>query len=126
MTPKLFEPRNCSEAAIGESGKLGYRQESEIAGSLAGIQQQAEVRGRDAGSFKKAGLLDVVRDEVVVDLGTKLVKVAPDSQCVRQQECLVARSRGAYVCSRSGALSHAVTNGARAHSNRMGAATTSA
>jgi hypothetical protein len=53
MAPVLFEPRNCSQAAIGKSDKLGRGQESELAGSLAGIQQQAELVGETRAASKR-------------------------------------------------------------------------
>ena len=85
MAAVLFKARNRGQAATGERGKLGGGEESEFARRLARIQQQSDIRGRNACGFVKTVFFDVIGNKVVVALPAELTKIAPNTQSMFQQ-----------------------------------------
>ena len=81
----LLEARNGPKGLAGERGELRGGDESQLARSLPGIQQQPDIGGGNARGLVQALFSHVVGNQEVVPLGAELVEVTPDAQSVRDK-----------------------------------------
>src|ERR1700678_3849066 len=71
----LFQLVVGFETALSQGNKFGDGEITEGVRSLPGIEQEANVGGRDARCLKETVFLDIIRDQVVVARTPKLVEV---------------------------------------------------